>query len=116
MRVICLHDVETSPHDRIYRHSRMQSLLVAVVAVLAALALLVHSFNAEWTPGYYFAAAIGLFLALMHRFITACFRPSNWLVRMNEMGVFIQFRSYLNYHLPAEDKTVVFIPFHEKAL
>jgi hypothetical protein len=54
-----------------------------------------------------------LFLLLTRRFITARFRASNWLVRMNDAGVFVQFRSYLNYHLPPEDLTVVFLSFGE---
>jgi hypothetical protein len=70
-------------------------------------------FNAQQTFGYYLAVLALLFLAVMHRFITARFRPSNWLVRMSELGLFIQFRSYLNFHLPAEDLTVVFVPYSE---
>jgi hypothetical protein len=27
---------------------------------------------------------------------------------MNDLGMFIQFRSYLNYHLPAEDSLLFF--------
>jgi hypothetical protein len=49
----------------------------------------------------------------MQRLITARFRPSNWLVRMSDSGLFIKFRSYLNYHLPAEDLTVVFVSYQE---
>jgi hypothetical protein len=67
----------------------------------------------NWKPGYYLAAVILLFLWLMHRFITARFRPSNWLVRMTDLGLFIKFRSYLNYHLPAEDLTVVLLSYQE---
>jgi hypothetical protein len=32
---------------------------------------------------------------------------------MNDTGLYIQFRSYLNYHLPAEDLTVVLFSFGE---
>lgn len=32
---------------------------------------------------------------------------------MNDQGLFIQFRSYLNFHLPAQDLTVVFVPYLE---
>src|SRR5690349_2394258 len=75
--------------------------------------LVFHAYTANWKPGYYIAAVVFLFLDFMRRFITARFRFSNWLVRMNDSGVYVQFRSYLNYHLPAEDITVVFIPFGE---
>jgi hypothetical protein len=40
-------------------------------------------------------------------------RPSNWLARVRNDGLFIQFRSYLNYHLPADALTVFFIPYQE---
>ena len=34
---------------------------------------------------------------------------------MNETGIYLQYRSYLNYHLPADDPTVVFPSFGEIA-
>jgi hypothetical protein len=52
-------------------------------------------------------------LIVMHKFVLARFRPSNWLVRMSDAGLFLQFRSYLNHHFPEEDLTVVFIPYRE---
>lgn len=47
--------------------------------------------------------------------VTARFHPSNWLVRMNDSGIYIQYRSYLNYELPPEEPTVVFIDLGEIA-
>lgn len=60
---------------------------------------------------YYISGVLLLGLLLMSRFLLARLRPSNWLVRMRADGLLIQFRSYLNYHLPAGDPTVVFIPY-----
>jgi hypothetical protein len=113
MRILRLSDVETSSRDCIFYYSRTHVLLIVFVAVGASAWLLFRAFTAHWKPGYYLAAVILLFLWLMQRFITARFRPSNWLVRMTDSGLFIQFRSYLNYHLPAEDLTVVFLPYQE---
>ncbi len=45
--------------------------------------------------------------------ISARFRPSNWLVRLTDQGLFIKFRSYLNDHFPAQGFTVVFIAHAE---
>lgn len=113
MRLLRQSDVEIGTNDRVFRYSRIH----AVVAALAALAVAAwagfHAYTAAWKAGYYIAAVIILFLDLMRRFVTARFRPSNWLARMNDLGVYVQFRSYLNYHLPAEDMTVVFISFGE---
>jgi hypothetical protein len=111
MRLLRLSDVETSSRDRIFYHSRTQALLVVLIVVSTAAAL--HALAARFHQADYLAVTELLLLVLMRKFITARFRPSNWLVRMNDLGLFIQFRSYLNYHLPVADLTVVFFPYQE---
>jgi hypothetical protein len=113
MRLLRLADVETSLGDRVFCYSRTTALVSAFVVISTSAGLLYYAYSAHWRFGYYFATVILLFLVLMRRLITARFRASNWLVRMNDLGVFIQFRSYLNYHLPADDLTVVFVTFQE---
>lgn len=113
MRLLRLNEVETSSNDRVFRYSRMHGVVVALIAISAAAWFAAHAYIAHWKLGYFIAAAIILFLDLFRRFVTARFRPSSWLVRMNDLGIYVQFRSYLNYHLPAEDLTVVFVPFSE---
>jgi hypothetical protein len=113
MRLLRLAEVEQSPSDLVFRHSRFRALIFVSVALLGGLLLCYRAKTAGFTPGYYLAAVDLLGLALVSRFITARFRSSNWLLRMNDTGIFIQFRSYLNYHLPAEDVTVVFISCSE---
>jgi len=113
MRLLRLEDVEIHPTDRVYRYSRWHAVLVAVVVLGAAAWAAFHAYTTGWKSGYYIAAAILLFSELLRRFVTARFRPSNWLARTTDEGVFIQFRSYLNYHLPAADLTVVFISYQE---
>jgi hypothetical protein len=113
MRVVRLNDVEIQANDRVYRYSRWHAVLIAIVVLGTAAWTLFHAYTAGWKPGYYIAATILLFVELLRRFVTARFRPSNWLARTNDEGVFIQFRSYLNYHLPADDLTVVFISYGE---
>ena len=56
-----------------------------------------------------------LFLLLTLRMVTARFHPSNWLVRINETGIYVQYRSYLNYQFPADECCVVFFSFGEVA-
>jgi hypothetical protein len=113
MRLLRLSDVETRPADRVYRYSRWHAALIAIVVLGAAAWAAFHAYTAGRKPGYYIAAAILLIFELLRRFVTARFRPSNWLARTNDEGLFIQFRSYLNYHLPADDLTVVFISYGE---
>jgi hypothetical protein len=113
MRLLRLSDVEIQANDRVYRYSRWHAVLIAIVVLGAGAWAAFHAYTAGWKPGYYIAAAILLFVELLRRFVTARFRPSNWLARTNDEGIFIQFRSYLNYHLPADDLTVVFISYGE---
>ena len=108
MRLLRLSEVEMSPRDRVFYYSRTWAVALALIALGTVAWLVFYSFNAGWKLGYYIAGVIVLFSELLRRFITARFRPTNWLARTNDEGVFIQFRSYLNYHLPAEDLTVVF--------
>jgi hypothetical protein len=63
----------------------------------------------KWPPGYIFGSFLLLFVLLTLRMVTARFHPSNWLVRMNETGIYVQYRSYLNYQLPSDDPCVVLI-------
>jgi hypothetical protein len=62
---------------------------------------------------YYLAGVLLVGLVILQTFVLARFRPSNWLVQVNEEGLFVQFRSYLNYRFPSDDSTVVFIPYQE---
>jgi len=113
MRLLRLSDVETNRSDRVFEYSRFRASLLACIELGATAALLLRAFTTHWNAGYYIAAVLIFFGALTQRYITARFRPTNWLVRMNDLGMFIQFRSYLNYHLPVEDFTVVFLSYGE---
>jgi hypothetical protein len=74
-----------------------------------------YALAGKWKPGYLFGATVLLFLLLTLRWVTARFHPSNWLVRANETGLSVQYRSYLNYQLPADEPSVVFISYGEIA-
>ena len=113
MRLLRLTEVHCGPRDRVFRYSPARALSLALAVLGASAALVLVARRGSSNLAYYFAVVSPLCLLLMRRFILARFRPSNWLVRMNDDGLFVQFRSYLNYHLPAEDLTVVFIPNRE---
>lgn len=115
MRLLRLRDVEIGPNDRPYRHARLRALIVWLAGFAAAIAFLLHTYTAKWTPGYFFGPFLLLFLLLTLRMVTARFHPSNWLVCMNDTGINVQYRSYLNYQLPADDPSVVFLSFGEIA-
>ena len=113
MRVMRLADVPTTERDRVFRYSpaRALSSVFALIGISAGVAWLGWQRHA-W-PLFVFSGLLLLVLLPMQRLILARFRATNWLARMSDPGMFIQFRSYLNYHFPAEALTVVFIPYHE---
>lgn len=116
MDLLRLQDVQIDPSDRVYRHARLRALVVWLSAFAATAALFYRAHtDPRWKPGYIFGSCMLLFLLLTLRFVTARFHPSNWLVRMNGAGVYVQYRSYLNYNLPADEASVVFLPFGEIA-
>ena len=115
MRLLRLQDVEICSNDCIFRHARLRALIIWLAGFVATTALLLRAYTAKWPPGYIFGSFLLLFVLLTSRMVTARFHPSNWLVRMNETGIYVQYRSYLNYHLPTDDPSVVFLSFGEIA-
>jgi hypothetical protein len=106
-------DVPILDRDRVYRASPGRAVFWASVVVLASLVLgVVAWLQRSWIAGYV-AIVLLLILLVTRRMITARLRPSNWLARMGDEGLFLQFRSYLNFRFPAEDVTVAFIPFRD---
>ena len=91
----------------------MHAIVVMLVVLAVVVGLVYRSAMAHWKPGYYIAGALVLLCDLLRRLFVARFLPSNWLARMNASGLFINFRSYLNYQFPADDLTVVFLSFGE---
>jgi hypothetical protein len=118
MRLLRLQDVEIGLNDRVFRHPRLQALilwLAGFAATTALFFLFFHAYTGKWPPGYVFGSFLLLFVLFTLRMVTARFHPSNWLVRMNETGIYAQYRSYLNYRLPADDPCVVFLSLGEIA-
>jgi hypothetical protein len=93
----------------------MRALIVWLGGFGATAALFFNAYSGKWPPGYVFGSFLLLFVLLTLRMVTARFHPSNWLVRMNETGIYVQYRSYLNYDLPADEPSVVFLSLGEIA-
>lgn len=115
MRLLRLQDVEISANDRVFRHARVRALIIWLAGLAGSVAMFVNAFTGTWKMGYFFGPFLLLFVLFTMGYVTARFHPSNWLVRMNAMGIYVQYRSYLNYELPTDDSTVVFLPFSEIA-
>jgi hypothetical protein len=89
MRLLRLADVESRIGDLVFYYSRARALLVALTVIGASAALVIHFGSTGHFLGYYVAAVLIAGLVLMSRFITARFRPSNWLVRLTGDGLYI---------------------------
>lgn len=113
MQFMRLADVPIDQHDRVFRYSPVRALLVASSIICASGGLALFGWRQQAGLAYYVAGVLLLGLVVMSKFVLARFQPSNWLVRLNDQGMFLQFRSYLNQHFPAKDLTIVFIPYHE---
>lgn len=57
----------------------------------------------------------GVVIVAAYRALSACFRSTNWVMKVAHTGVYLQYRSYLNYHFADEGPTVVFVGFDEIA-
>ena len=115
MRLLRLQDVEVSANDRVFRHPRLRALIIWLAGLGGSVAMLVNAFTGTWKVGYFFGPFLLLFVLFTMGYVTARFHPTNWLVRMNDTGLYVQYRSYLNYELPAGDPSVVFLSFGEIA-
>ena len=106
-------DVPTSDHDRVYRYSRVRAILAYGLLLAVCVGVFVAGQREHALILQIAAVFAGACLYLARRFAVARFRASNWLVRANENGLYVHLRSYLNYHFPADDLTVAFIPYRE---
>ncbi len=103
-------DVPLSPAQRVFRHSPARAVLVVLVIAAAIAVLLMVGWQQKAGLAYYLAGVLLLGTLILRRLVLARFQPSNWLVRMDEQGLFLQFRSYLNHRFSEADLTVVYIP------
>jgi hypothetical protein len=109
MQLMPLAEVPIKQNDLVFRQSPARALFVAVCIIISSVVLI-------WLGSglaYYIAGVLIVSLLVMHKFILARFRPSNWLARMSDEGLYLQYRSYLNHHFPENDPIVVFIPYAE---
>ena len=92
MRVLAMIEKGVRNHLSITDRTAVIIIVTAGVAILSWL-------KQAWL-GYYVSAVSLLFALIFRKIVSARFRPSNWLVRLPDHGLFIKFRSYLNGHFP----------------
>ena len=74
-----------------------------------------HLHGAPLIFGGVFTAFIGLFAFFAYAGFRAALAPANWLLRCNASGIWLKYRSYLNWRLPQEDTQVVAFDYSEVA-
>jgi hypothetical protein len=111
MQLLRLADVAASPDDRVFRYSRGRALVMVAAALATTVLSIAVGRQQHSVLLYYIAAVLVIGVIVLQTFVTARIRSSNWLVRANDEGLFVQFRSYLNYRFPADRQTVAFIPY-----
>jgi hypothetical protein len=113
MQLLRLAEVPLDQRDRVFCYSRLRAVIGAMILGGSAIGLLVLGRLKSVWLAYYVSAVVLICLLIFQKLVTARFRPSTWLLRMTDDGLFIKFRSYLNYHFPEPDLTVVFLPYAE---
>lgn len=113
MQLMRLADVPSDRRDRVFRYSQLRATLGVTILTGSALGAFIFGWLKSAWLAYYVAAVLLIVLLIFQKLITARFRPSNWLLRMTDHGLFIKFRSYLNNHFDDQDLTVLFLPYSE---
>src|SRR5687768_13966673 len=104
-------EVPATPDGATFRYSRATAGIVAALMLAGAGGLLAVGRLYGNPFAYYISVLLFVFLWIYQTLVLARFRETNWLVRMADDGLYIKFRSYLNHHFPANDRTVFHIPF-----
>lgn len=113
MQLLRFANVPINQRAQVFYHSRVRALVGAMITIAVGLGLLGFAWIHSAWLAYFGAAAILSCLLIFHQLILARFRPSNWLLRLEDDGLFVKFRSYLNDRFPEYDPTVVFLPYAE---
>ena len=113
MQLMRLADVPSDHSQRVFYYSRFRAVIGAATMITVAAGVLAWGWSNDVWLAYSIAAVLVAFLLIFQKLVTARFRPSNWLLRMTDHGLFIKFRSYLNSHFDDRDLAVVFLPYAE---
>lgn len=121
MRFYKLDEVPISRDDVVFKESPAVNAIAALILFGIAIAVITCGIE-KWPPGksptsfLYFAggmcALIGLFPLAFFR---ASLKPTNWLLRCQLSGLFIKYRAFENWRLPADTLQVVGFDYGEIA-
>lgn len=108
-------DLPDRPGDRVIRYSLTRSLIAAALLVHIGGALVWFLARREGPLAWYIGALLLVILAFVAADIRARRRPSSWLLRVANDGLYVHLRSYRNAHLMDSPDPVAFIPWDDIA-
>ncbi|MDA2937696.1 alkaline shock response membrane anchor protein AmaP [Acidobacteria bacterium AH-259-A15] len=117
-----LRETPALPYDAVFRESRLKKGLFFLIclAISATMAFIGYQGGIDrsgWdvpsTLAYYIAGVIAILALVALLGLRASLRETNWLIRYEGDRLLIKYRSYLNYHLPKDDRMVVEIGLSE---
>ena len=121
MKFYNLTEVPIRSDDQVFKASPVRAGIAFTVfsgMTIAALVLGIHQVDGITVPRFLFyivAATTGLFGLFAFHSFRASLKPSNWLLRCNNSGLIIHFRSYLNWRFPADSVQAVGFDYSEIA-
>src|SRR5687767_5466624 len=87
-------DVPEASVGAVFRYSPGGAALIAALMVTGGAALIAVG-RVQGNPlAYYLGGLVLLFLWIYQSVVLARFRPTHWLVRVTDQGLYIKFRSY----------------------
>jgi hypothetical protein len=121
MKFYQLADVPAGRDDRVFKASPRRKGIAFIVASSIGIACLVLAVNGGKhyglpPPIFYIMAAICVLVGwIIYLGLHASLKPTNWLLRCNDSGVIIKYRSYLNWRFPEGDLQAVGLDYAEIA-
>jgi hypothetical protein len=124
MKLYKLDDIPPRAGEQVFKTSPVGKLIWLAVFSAVAIASLVEAVRGgihadRWNvPSaflYFIALLFGLITWYAYSVLRASLKPTNWLFRCDSNGVLINFRSYLNWRLPAGDVHAVGFDYSEIA-
>jgi hypothetical protein len=121
MKFHTLGEIPFQSDDRVFKSSPVRegvSFIVFLALAISLLLLAIGKGKLHWLDPficYITAATLGLFAWLAFGRFRASLKPTSWLLRCNDDGIIIKYRSFLNWRFPAEDVQAVGFDYSEIA-
>jgi hypothetical protein len=124
MKFYNLNEIPARNDDRVFKASSKGALIWFLFFSSVGIALILFAvfgrrqFGPNLPPAiftYGGAAFFGLFSWMTFRQLQASLKPANWLLRCNDAGVIIKYRSFFNWRFPESDVQAVALDYAEIA-